>query len=63
MENGVRWPVAASYECVHELSGSTTFARFIDRATVGFSRKNIHCGITWLNDSTTESDITKFILD
>ena len=54
--------VAACYECVHELSGSTAGVRFIERATDGFSRKNIHRGVTWLNDSKTESDITKFIL-
>lgn len=60
---GLRYgPVSACYECVHELSGSTAGIQFIDRATVGFSRKNIHRGVTWLNDSKTKSDITKFTL-
>jgi hypothetical protein len=55
-------PVAAWYECVYELSGSTAGVRFIDRTTAGFSRRNIHRGVTWLHDSKTKSDIIKFIL-
>jgi len=61
---GLRYgPVEACYECVHELSGSTAGFRFIDRMTAGFAGKKIHRGVTWLNESKTESDITKFILD
>jgi hypothetical protein len=56
-------PVAACYVCVHKLWGSTEGVGFNDRATADFCIRNIQRGLTWLNDSKTESDINKFILD
>jgi len=66
MENEVSWleirTDSGRLHCVHGLSGSTAGVLFIDGATADFSRKNIHRGVTWSNDSKRESDITKCIL-